>query len=206
MILSRSKQFAFIHIPKTAGTSINRALNEYDDRPLLLKFLNNKVVNMIPSLRNMNPLRYHTTAADLESIIGTDLFNSLFSFAFVRNPWDWNVSRYHYISQSFHHPKCKIVRKMTFEQFLRWIVNNSHATQKSFITDMEGNIIIDFVGKFENIKEDFAYICERLGIDEELPHRNPSDHQHYRQYYNERTASFVEYHFKEDIRLFDYEF
>jgi hypothetical protein len=40
------------------------------------------------------------------------------------------------------------------------------------LCDREGNLLVDFVGKQERLREDFAVVCERVGIAAELPRLN----------------------------------
>ena len=66
---------------------------------------------------------------------------------------------------------------------------------------------MDFVGRFENFKDDFNLVAKELGIgNPSLPHKNSSKHQIYREYYSEYTRSTVAYLYKPDIECFQYSF
>ena len=78
--------------------------------------------------------------------------------------------------------------------------------QRFSLKDRDGNLLVDFVGRFESLGEDLAYICQRLGITASLPHINRSRHQDYRHYYDDRTANLVASHFREDIQRLGYIF
>ena len=94
------------------------------------------------------------------------------------------------------HPKWK--------RFVVWHVMMSHINQ---VTDTEGNIMVDFVGKYENIEEDFAFVCRKLNTPfNGLPHRNRMNARHYSEYYTEETKRIIAERFKDDIAIFDYEF
>ena len=76
-----------------------------------------------------------------------------------------------------------------------------------FVCDDAGNLLVDHVGRYESIAEDFANICERVGIDVELPVRNRSKRKaDYRSYYNEETVELVKQLCAKDIEMFDYSF
>lgn len=66
---------------------------------------------------------------------------------------------------------------------------------------------VDYIGRFENIKEDFKFVCNKIKINtKELPHINKTNHKHYSEYYNEETRQIVSELYKEDIKRFGYQF
>jgi hypothetical protein len=192
MLLSLRHKFIFIHIYKAAGTSVTHALRPFSREPLLRP----RTVPRLPD---------HITAAELRDTIG-DLFDRCFKFTFVRNPWDWQVSLYHYMRQTRKHPQHQLVRGMSFDDYIRWRVTEDKHLQKEFVTDAEGKTIVDFIGRFEILESDFAAVCARIGISASLPHRNPSRHADYRTYYDDATRELIATHFREDIEMFGYAF
>jgi hypothetical protein len=141
--------------------------------------------------------------------IGRKQFETYFKFGFVRNPWDRVVSLYERKEAG------QLRDKMTFEQFVDWIQYSSatciHSLpqryQLDWFVDPNGNVVADFIGKFERLNEDWTFIAKKLGIDETLPHRraNPRE-QHYTEYYDARTREVITNKFKIDIEHFGYEF
>jgi len=72
---------------------------------------------------------------------------------------------------------------------------------------IEGNIVVDFVGKFEKLQEDFDYVCERVGMESvKLPHVKKTKHNYYSEYYTEKLIDIVEEVYVSDITRFDYKF
>ena len=67
-------------------------------------------------------------------------------------------------------------------------------------------IIVNVVGKLENIQKCFNTICRKLGLDETLGHYNKTNHLGYRKYYNDKTIELVANAFELDIKRFKYEF
>ncbi len=66
---------------------------------------------------------------------------------------------------------------------------------------------IDFIGRFENLEEDFQYICEKIGLSNiKLPHENITRHKHYTKYYNNETREIVAEIYAKDIKNFGYNF
>jgi hypothetical protein len=144
------------------------------------------------------------------------LFEGLFKFAFVRNPWDLQVSSFHHIRRERPHLMAQIE---TFDQFLRWKLDpvrpyqfhldTSIELQSDYVVDLHGRQLVDFLGHYETLTEDFAEVCRRIGIAQPaLPHRRQADDRgrDYRSYYSDDLAALVARHFEPDIRRFGYRF
>lgn len=95
---------------------------------------------------------------------------------------------------------------MSFENYVTWRVENDVRLQKRFVVDENDNVLVDYIGKFENLESDFAYICQELDIRKTLPHIKKSERRSYRTYYNDRTANMIYDAFRKDIDFFDYQF
>ncbi len=79
-------------------------------------------------------------------------------------------------------------------------------TQTSCLVDENGKLLVDFVGKFENLDEDFRSICQKVGISARLPHINKSKRTDYRDYYDSETRDLTAQLYAEDIERFGYTF
>ena len=202
MLLSLRHRFIFIHIYKTAGTSLTHALRPYAREPLPARILE-RVGLRTPAIA---PLPDHVSARDVREAIPRDLFESCFKFAFVRNPWDWQVSLYHYMRELRRHPQHHIVAPLSFDEYIEWRVSSDKHLQKDFVTDESGTLLVDFVGRFENLECDAQKVFERIGIRATVPHRNRSFHDDYRTYYSDRSKRLVSDHFAADIEMFGYSF
>ena len=76
-----------------------------------------------------------------------------------------------------------------------------------FISDDEGTVIVDFVGRFERLAQDFRHICERARLPNiSLPHLNKSTSGDYRRHYSNDTRDIVAGWAEADIEAFDYDF
>lgn len=217
MLISYSHQFIFFHVTKAAGTSIKEALKPYAQEPE--KFKINRPQRLLGD--QINPLYeiwesslWHAKARDAKKELPEEVYNGFYKFAFVRNPWDWQVSYYHFILKEKNHIRHELVKSMAgFEEYLQWVIHTKNpfpkgATklQTEIITDSEGQLIVDFVGRYETLETDFNHLCQRLNIQVSLPYLNQSRHRDYREYYNDKTIKLVQEHFQEDIALLGYTF
>jgi hypothetical protein len=158
----------------------------------------------------------HAKAIAAKELLPKELFDSLFKFAFVRNPWDLQVSSFHHIRRE--RPQY-LGGYEDFEGFLRWKldperpyqyhVDTSMGLQSDYLIDLHGNVVVDFIGRYERLEDDFAEACRRMGIPEPaLPHRRRAADRRrdYRGYYTPQSAELVAEHFRRDIELLGYHF
>ena len=211
MIISYSHQFIFVHVPKTAGLSIDGALRPYAqnlpqtwaDRFFGRLRLRDSYFKYHPYKR----FRRHATAEQIRRHLPRETYETFYKFAFVRNPWDWMVSYYHYLLEKADHHRHRLVRRLRgFEEYLEYEIRRNKAGQTQFLRDAAGQMLVDFVGRFESLEADFAQVCSRLGLVARLPRMNRSRHNDYRTYYNARTIELVARHFRAEIELFGYTF
>lgn len=78
--------------------------------------------------------------------------------------------------------------------------------QYNYVHDSNGSKIVDFVGRFESVEEDFQVAMDKIGINEKLPHRNATDHKSYRSYYTKKTRCLIAEKYSIDVNYFDYDF
>ena len=207
MLLSYDHRFIFIHNYRVAGTSIRKSLEKYVKRPLLRRIFKEMGVGNNLSHHKWKTFPAHIKASDLRKRLPAEIYDSFYKFAFVRNPWDWQVSLYHYMCQNKNHHQHEIVKKLSFCEYVDWRVNYDIKYQKDFIFDDNGIQLVDYVGKIESLQADFNNICDRIKVPKTiLSIRNQSIHQHYKKYYSEDSKHKIETAFKEDIELFGYSF
>jgi len=210
MLLSYDPAFLFIHIDKAAGSSIQSALGPVAPVTRNSRFRRRMVwlgaLNRSGLYRSLE-FPEHTTAHTVRQCLPPEVYGGLFKFAFVRNPWDRLVSRYAYLLRSSSHPRHDTVSRMKgFEEYLKWQIRRGKFYQHPYVTDSNGRRIVDFIGYFERLPEDFATVCDRLGIRADLPRVNTSPHPDYRSYFTSATRDLVAMEFRRDIELFGYTF
>ena len=66
--------------------------------------------------------------------------------------------------------------------------------------------MVDFVGRFENYKNDTNFILSKMGVNRKIGHNRKSIRSPYQNYYNENTINLVSELWKDDIDFFNYKF
>ena len=186
-------QCIFIHITKTAGTSIAKSLFNY--------------------------LPYHYTAIDYRVIYGKKAFNHYYKFAFVRNPWDRLYSAYRYLKAGGWNDNdqqwaAKNISKFdNFNNFvINWLTSENikhhihFKPQHEFICDRKGNILLDYLAYFETINKDFDKIINKLNLNVQLEKHNINLGSNYLNIYQPESIERVRQVYSHDIELFGYEF
>jgi len=205
-MISHSKKFVFVHIPKTAGTSITNVLDTHCE----VKSAND------PSC----PFYYHASAIELKNFFDEMKWdwNEYFKFTFVRNPWDRLVSYYEFTKQRYEKLMndkllstdliCKQFGEQvySFEYFI-FNLEKYAPNSDAYYHSVDGNAEMNFVGKIENLQHDFNHVCKTINIPiSKLPHLQTTSRKHYSEYYTEITKSIVAERFSQDISMFGYVF
>lgn len=207
-MISHKHKYIFVHIPKCAGTSTEKALLNYEGIEIDLndKFYLNSTPESIKKEYLLDyPLHSYSQHFYLNQY-KQSLASAYYCFTFVRNPWDLMVSEYFYILKNYE-------INFSFEEFietggnvkeLKWFVEKGHhlLPQVNFLNEN-----INFIGKFENLQDDFNAICDAIKIPRtDLPCCNPTNHNHYTTYYDNSTRDIIAKRYKEDIEYFNYKF
>jgi len=217
MLLSLKYNFLFVHIAKTGGTSVRDSL-----RPLRLRDPWFPVQFLCSRLSSLSGHRLgikfprHSKIIAAKEMLPAETFDGLFKFVFVRNPWDLQVSSFHHIRRERPHLMDHIE---SFEDFIRWKldperpyqfhVDTSIELQSDYVVDLHGKVLVDFMGRYEHLADDFDEACRRIGVTAPrlLHKREAKDRKKdYRSYYTDEIAEMVSRHFARDIEIFGYTF
>ena len=220
----------FVHIPKAAGRSVEKYFmdrlnldreNAAHRRQLLLVNNDDPALGT-QRLSHLSAMEYvrcgHLTQAE---------FDAFYKFSFVRNPWSRLVSEYRYRAYfSDRNFKDFVFNKLPKPG---WDDRYRHVMpQSQMLCSDDGQLLVDFVGKFERLAKDFEQVCAALGFDNTaLPHSNPSNKKsrelrrnfknliyrnkesglhRYVDFYDDETREFVAELYRSDIEMFDYSF
>lgn len=190
MIIKEDKLF-FIHIPKTAGTSIEKAING-ENNPLWGRHFTFEKFCSYP--KKYDPKDY-------------------FIFTVVRNPWDRIYSCFLFTKFL---KKESTFWCNSFEEYLKFVESHdvkSNQTQH-IINDFNywagGIENLDHVIRFENLESDIIPIKEYLGRDFAIPHTNANPIRDpkisYKLEYTRYGVDLIREKYRQEIELFDYSF
>ena len=230
MILSHAHKFIYIKTFKTASTSIEAALAVVcgpDDviTPASEQLMETRAGQRAQNYRISHPLvpkrplvkrllgrperAYHPSVGYYEhmpswrvrSYAGEEVWRQYYKFSFERNPWDRQVSWYHYKTKSAS-------PRPTFAAF-------NAGKRRAYVENWElytqdGEIALDFVGRYENLAADFAMVLGAIGLAGKvaLPLTNVTKDRSsdYRDYYDAASRDLVAGWYGREIAHFGYAF
>ncbi|MCM2681481.1 sulfotransferase family 2 domain-containing protein [Echinimonas agarilytica] len=226
-MISHKHKCVFVHIPKTAGQSVEHVFLEqngltWEGRAPLLLRPNDDLSKGPERLAHLYADEYVKF-----DYMEQDAFDQYYKFAFVRNPFDRLVSEYRYRNlDSQYNFKDFVLKHLPAGEMtndFRHIV-----PQSRYVYDSEGNCLVDFVGKFESIQSDFSKVCSALNLPSlELPHNNKSKAKQksiwlqvksslgmqqkakkisYQEFYDSELQELVSTMYQDDLKHFDYSF
>ena len=187
-MINYKHKFIFVHVPKTAGRIIENYLLNFD------------------SIREWQP--HHPITDYIKRVKN---FNSMFKFSFVRNPYEKLLSEYFYFRKK-DGCNCKRNFDTHYNTFKKFVIsdaveNCSWKNHSTLQIEMANPKYMNFIGRFENLQEDFNTVCDKIGIPrKKIQHRNKTEHKHYTEYYDEETKQFVAEKYAKDIEYFGYKF
>lgn len=204
--MQNSKKFMFVHIPRTAGTSIIRTLDL--GPPLRHPKIFGTCVRY-PIYFGHDPIFYLSNHNNLEEYL---------KFTIVRNPYTRVYSNYKaFLAQIKIGRIENIIKPISFKEFLLYIRTKGSSTYSNiifprapfcifdqcfYLENDSGEFAVDKIYRFENIKE----FEQDFNI--ELPNVNPSDTktEDYLSAYDKETIGLVKSLFYKDFCLLNYSF
>ena len=182
------KKCLFFHIPKTAGISVSNAL--------------------------FGGVKWgHRDVVFYKSHYSEVVFDELFKFCFVRNPYERLFSAYHFLKKGgvnpidlnfsnthlkqYHNFDDFVLRGLNKKEIMEWV---HFKPQYTFVCDKNANIVMDFIGKMENINADFNTVCKRLNLKAELKELNVNPIK--KPQFSEETKAIIREKYQQDFKLF----
>lgn len=159
ILVSHKYRFVFIHNYKVAGTSVRKALCPFESN--LYWLYSNFQFYTRPGLKG-NSKYSMPKHSSLNNV--ADHFPDFTFFGLVRNPWDWEVSKYFYMKQTPKHKQYKLANSFTdFDAYLDWR-KTEYRTQLSFFSDKNAKLLTDNIFKVENIEIFEQFMLSKFGL------------------------------------------
>lgn len=214
MPICHDKKLIFIHIPKTGGTSIEKALGVQQlDNLFSFKRCSEMLPHVVEMFSGSEKNRVyattpqHLSASQLKIILGKT-FDEYQKFAIVRNPYDRIVSEYHY-TQTNPNQRLAQFKRINFKTFVRKVFNlpemvrhslfDSHLnSQHSFLHDSLGFSLVENVFNFETLNE----VSNWLNLS--LPHERKSVRKHWEEYIDDESKRIINDVYSIDFETFKY--
>ena len=188
MFISPKFKLLFIHIPKTAGYSIEEMIQVQDPNAFETKYTHDSVVNNWKTIEK---------------------YKEYYKFTVVRNSWQLCASCYRF--------ECKGVRwkanNKTFKEWFIWKVNNKEPNHHPFPNQLDyitkdGKIIVDKIIRYEELEKGLRELCKEVGLEFKL---NKTAHYYgdydWRNFYSDiKDINLIETQCRNDIIYFGWNF
>jgi hypothetical protein len=206
LIISHRHQFVFFAVPKTGTHAIRQALGphlaagDWEQQDLFER-------KRLP-IPELAQLRHgHISVRQLQPLLPAGQWESYFKFAFVRNPFDRFVSTCFFLRRNQpgmeQHAAAFMRQAIRTPRFRQRILVQP---QSALLTDASGRVVLDYVGRFENLQESCNEAFARIGLPAaDLARRNTSRHEEYSSYYDDELRRAVADYYRADFDNFGYD-
>jgi hypothetical protein len=211
MLVSDTHKFVLFHFPKTAGTSMTEVLAPYLTPKLdipKVKFMGWQPHHHYDLLQHQAVIKCMERGE--QEVDVPKIPSGYFSASFIRNPYDLVVSAWWPPTISFE--KFVIKEIATKKNVVARV-----GPQFDYLSDDRGNILVNFIGRYEQLEIDWQKFCYLVRLpDLKLPKINTSANLEqetgrtifnkgdYRQHYNRTTYQIVNKMYKRDFNFFKY--
>ncbi len=191
-MISHKHQFIFVHVGRTAGSSLERAAG--------IKITEDERTR---NLGNTDFEEKHKHFEYYRKVYPVE-FCTFFKFTIVRNPFERLVSRWLWQSTVVRN------KNLSFFEFIETLPESSKYSEffKLSGLSIEASIkYFDFIGRFEDLQNSYMYLCNKLDLDyNKIPHTNKTPDHRYQDYFNKESIELVRRIYHEDLMLFNYDF
>jgi len=203
--------FWFVDIPRTSSSSIRAELGKE------FGALHGKSNLLEKEFSTSQVVKDHMPAKMMLEAIGRDLWQKLFTFSFVRNPWDRVLSMYFYRIRKKHFTEdfkfkdyvLELERHLTRHRSDLFLYHGHYFSNSDYILDQDNKPLVTFIGKYENREHDIENIKKEIGvktIGELWIQASSPESRHYSRYYDDDTKNIVNKLYSNDIQMFGYQF
>jgi len=199
MVVCDKKRCIFIHIPKTAGTSIEQYLQDKGKNEITFRGV------------HKNRSMHHYTALELKKFVPI-IFNHYYKFSIIRNPYDRLLSEYYWTpvpnlgfkygktKADFLHQVIDIVRK---KKYYENIYYDHFLPQYRFVYH-DKKLLVDQIFKYEDLDWVTNYLKKKLEINMDFPTFNKTNKKK-DDNWTENQKRKIYNLYKNDFLIFNYE-
>jgi hypothetical protein len=222
MPISYKHRIIFVHIPKCAGSSVQRLIDVntidelcFQDIKKTSIYVNPKKFSVDDVVRLTHRTAYHYTYSELKKLLPFYFLKNFFVFSVVRNPYSRIVSEYHYLL--YQASINKAINSYVPESFQSFLTKLDHTEsdriqmfeghlepQVSFLTDGEHISTNIKIYRYENLAECFAEIKQKTNGTVDYHTRKSHIDKPYQEYYTQELQDKVYKFYKEDFDKFNY--
>ena len=197
--MCHEKKCIFIHIPKTAGTSIEHYISEKE-----------RFILFFRGISSSNRSMHHYTALELQKMI-PKYFKEYYKFSIVRNPYDRLLSEYYWtpikdVGYKNGKSKDEFLKYVSYviknKLYFNNIYNDHFLPQYLFVMNKKKQIIVNHLFKYEDLNYVIEFIKKKLNIKCNFPYLNKSKDE--KEYWNEEQKEIIYELFKNDFIFFGY--
>jgi len=210
MRISHKHKFIFYAINKTGSSSIRQYFYKLYAGPEN----NPKITTSVDDSSAWN--FHHGTYPPVKKHFEITKYNydDYIKFAFTRNPWDREISMYHYKLKRRDQYDCAFakIELGDVNSFEEWIKSDQYMKKMNNVpqyTWVDFNDPKFFVFSYENLQKDFNAMCQLIGLKPEklsCIERGNYNHIPYTEYYDDEMIQIVSKKCAKDIEIFNYKF
>lgn len=209
--LVRRNGFHFVDIPRTSSSSIRVELSGR------FGVVYGKTNLMQQEYAAPQLLKDHIPAREIRALLGKSLWDRIFTFTIVRNPWDRHCSIYHLRRKTNKIPKpwsfrdyiLRLQEAIQEKRESQYFIRPLRLGASDFVLGKNGEMLVDYVAKYENREHDLQYIRSRLNFGAlgktHVQDASPGN-VHYSAFYDNETKEIIRTLYAKDLELFAYEF
>ncbi len=225
-MISHNYKFIHIHIPKCAGTSIEKAFGHFDAhtgknaqdhrtlRMIEQPWLTFKSISSYSNLKEISSRIRHrfirNTNDKNHEIVSQMQFKNYFKFSVVRNPYSRVVSWYRSVLRdNFLLSHYRIPKDIEFKDYLKKYLKNTYMMRQQvyWLKNFDGKIKLDYIGKFEEMDKVIEKIFSKVPIKKiNFPHEKKSIKIDYKNYFDGKSIDLIAKYYKDDLITFNYKF
>jgi hypothetical protein len=221
MVISHAHRFIYLKTWKTASTSVQAALATVCGKHRII--IDEANVDIVLGSDRPHPMAYgpaarlafradggHSLPATVRSFVGEEAWNTYYKFSFVRNPWDTYVSGYWWRKSGSVPEHFEDIK----QHFKQWLLDGNGRRNYAIIS-IDGVVVADFIGRYENLGADFKKAFEPLHMEPPaLPSKvEPKSKgsfrlrdEPYQEYYDDESRAYVAEADRPLIERFGYQF